>query len=363
MNKKTKLTIIIFSIIVLFLFGKKIFKSDLKSDKLEKNSTQPQIAKVLVKKVKPFKIDANVEMSGYIDAKYTITIVSQTDGIVKDILVSQGQKVNEGEIIIEVDEKDKLTDLKRAEQLLIQKKKELAISDNLLKTGDTPLTSNNQVKTAFQDAVTQLEKAKNQLNFTKIKANISGYVDKIDVKKGDHIDGKTSIAKIFDDKNFIAIVSIPQSKIQMIDVGQNAKILIDDKEFNGSVNFISNIADLQTKNYYSEINLNLSDKDKNFIVKMLHSPAQIKISYKELPAIQLSDSATYLNDDGYLTLKILNSDKIVSSIPVELLSSDKSGNSWFYSEKFNNKNEIEVITRGGGFISDGDKIESIEYTN
>ena len=363
MNKKTKLTAIIFSIIIIFLFGKKIFKNDSKNTNETKNLTKSQITKILVKKVKPFKMNANVEISGYIDAKYTITIIPQTDGIIKDILVSQGQKVNEGDIILEIDEKDKLTDLKRAEQLLIQKKKELTISDNLLKTGDTPLTLNNQVKTAYQDAVTQLEKAKNQLNFTKVKATISGYVDKIDVKKGDYIDGRTLITKIFDDKNFIAIVSIPQSKIQMIDVGQKAKILINEKEFNGAVSFISNIADSRTKNYYSEINLNLSDKDKAFIVKMLNSPAQIKISYKELPAIQLSDSATYLNDDGYLTIKILNSNKKVSSIPVELLSSDKSGNSWFYSEKLNNKNEIEVIVRGGGFINDGDEIESIEYMN
>ena len=362
MNKNLKLFLIALLIFIALVFGKKIFKSDSSKDtNKNKNIDTVQISKLLVQKVRPTKMSANIEISGYIDAKNTITIVSQTDGVVKEILLSQGQKVNEGDIILLIDEKDKVAALKKTDQLVEQKKKELNISNSLLRTGDTPLTLNNQAKTAYEDAITQLERAKNQLDFTKVRATISGYLDRIEIKKGDHINERTIITKIFDNKNFIAVASIPQSKIQTIDVGQKATIFINNMEFTGTLNFLSNIADQKTKNYYGEIQLNLNEKDKNLIIKMINTPVRIKISYDELLAVKLSDSVTYLNDEGYITLKTLNKENIVTSIPVELLSSDKTGMSWFYNEEFINNEEIDVIVRGGGFVNDGDKVDSLEY--
>jgi multidrug efflux system membrane fusion protein len=357
MNKNFKLSLYALAIFIVLVLGKKIFKSD------SKNHAEDdfKIVKVLVQKAIPDKISATVELSGYIDAEHTITIVPQTDGVVKEIVATQGQRVNEGDVILIIDEKDKVLALKTAEKLVEQRKKELNISNSLLKTGDTPLTLNNQAKTAYEDAMTQLEKAKNQLDFTKVKATISGYVDKIEVKKGDYVDGRAIVAKILDDKSFIAVVSIPQSRIQTVDVGQKAIVSLSGKEINGKLTFVSNIADTKTKNYYGEINLDLDEKAKSLIIKMINTPVQVKISYNELPAIKSNDSITFLDDDGYLSIKTLNKDHVVTSIPVEILNTDNNGATWFYNENFHDNEEVDVIVRGGGFVNDGDKIESIDY--
>jgi RND family efflux transporter MFP subunit len=362
MNKNLKLSLIVLSILIILVIGKKVFKND-KSNDLKNQKNISQVSKILVEKSVPKKISAEIEINGYIDAKDTITIIPQTYGIVKEIIVSQGQKIKEGDIILTIDEKDKVKAVKSAELLVQQKKKELNISNNLLKTGDTPLTLNNQAKTSYEDALTQLEKARNELDFTKVKATISGYVDKINVKKGDYVDDKSIITKIFDDRNFIAAVSIPQSRVQTIEPGQKAKVFVEGKEFNGVLKFVSNIADQKTKNYYGEVSLNLNEKDKNFIMKMMNVPIQIKISYNELPAIQLNDSITFLDDEGYITLKVLDKDNVVTSIPVEILSSDKTGVSWFHSNYFEKNKEVNVIVRGGGFVNDGDKIDNIDYVD
>lgn len=357
MSKNLKIFLIV---IFVLLAGIKIFKKNHKNNEYgEDNSSR--ITKVLVKKIMPVEKDAVIELSGTIEAKNIVDIVPQTDGLIKEVSVTQGQRVKEGDIILIIDEKDKVAEVKRAEQLLEQRKKELEINNNLFKNGDVSLTSNNQAKTSYNDAVSQVERAKNQLSFTKVKATISGYIDKIDFKKGDYIDGKKIITRIFDDKKFIVSTSVPQSKVQIINVDQRAKIKLGDKEFLGTVKFVSGIADQGTKSYYGEVELNTSDADRDFMIKMINTPAQVKIIYSKLPAVKLPDSTLYINDDGHLTLKTLDENNIVNSIPVEILDSSQSGESWFYNKNFGSENEVNVIIRGGGFVNNGDKIDKVDY--
>jgi len=145
MSRNLKLFIIL--ILAIFI-GIKFFKKE----KNEQQATKDKTIKILLKKALVEEKDAAIELSAHIESKNIVKIIPQTDGIVKEILINQGSAVKNNDIILILDEKDKSAEFKRAEQLVNQKKKELDISNSLLKTGDTPIVMNNQAKTSYNDA-------------------------------------------------------------------------------------------------------------------------------------------------------------------------------------------------------------------
>ena len=355
---RSKRYLILFLIVTLILL--KTCKHFTKKDNIE-NTQSLKPSTILVKNVMPEEHDVSISLSGYIESKNSVKLLPQTDGIVKDIKIQQGSKVNAGDIIVILDEREKLAELKRTEQLVKQKKLELDISNKLLKNGDVPLVSNNQAKTSYNDALSQFERAKNSLEFTKIKATISGYLDKINVKKGDYVSlmSKDGIGSIFSDKSFIVAIQIPQIKIHQLKIGQKVLVEINDKKINGTLDFISNVADGGTRTYYSEVIL--STNENELLSKMISAPVTAKIIYDKVLAVMLKDSIVYIDDSGKLTIKIVDNDNKVKSIPVKLLGADESGKSWFSSDEFVEGSEVKVISRGAGFFSDGDDVKSIEF--
>jgi RND family efflux transporter MFP subunit len=349
---------IIFFLVIVLILLKACTGS--KSSNVEQVDNQKP-ASILVKNIIPSKHDVSIELTGYIESKNVIKLIPQTDGIVKEINIQQGSKVKVGDTILVLDEREKVAELKRAEQLVKQKRLELDINNKLLRNGDVSIVSNNQAKTLYNDALSQMEKAKSNLEFTKIKATISGYLDKVDVKKGDYVSAMnpSGIGSIFSDKSFIAVTQIPQIHIQQVKVGQKALVKIYGKEISGVLDFISNIANSGTRTYYSEVRL-LTDENE-FLSKMLTAPVTVKVTYDKVLAVKLKDSLVFVNDSGKLTLKVLDEDNRVKSIIVRLLGSDESGESLFGSDEFSGDSEIRVIARGAGFLSDGEKIEDIKF--
>lgn len=315
---------------------------------------------VLVQKTRPEKIDVSVNLSGHIESKDVIQLVPQTDGIVKEIRVQQGTLVKAGDIILVLDEKDKQAEFRRAKQLVSQRRTELNTSNELFKSGDEASTANNQAKTALEDALSQLERAKNSLDYTNIRSTIDGYLDRLNIKKGDYISPQIRLGSIFNDKDFIVVFSAPQKSIQQISVGKKVIVTLDGKKIEGIVSFISNIANPETKTYYGEINLENFDKD--FLMKMIGAPVQAKIIFDEVNGIKLKDSAAYIDDNGKLNVKIVGENSKVASMPVTLFDNDSEGMTWFGSSQFTADKDINVIVRGAGFLNDGDEVKNIEFT-
>ena len=123
---------------------------------------------------------------------------------------------------------------------------------------------------------------------------------------------------------------------------------------------LSSIAESGTRTYYGEIKLDNTDND--LLLKMIGTPVQAKIIFDKLNAIKLKDSAVYIDDNGVLNAKLIDDKKIVHSIPVSILESNSDGTTMFTSDNLKNKNELDVIVRGAGFLKSGDEIKNVVYS-
>lgn len=344
------------------------------------NNNETNIKKILVQKIKPEKRKEIFEYSGILEPKEIVNVISQANGIIDEILVSQGERVVKGQVLIKIEEQEKKAEFERAQQLLKQKNDELKNNQKLFKEKIISKTKLEESITSEKEAIANLEKAKKNLDFTKILAPIDGYIDKINFKVGDHLGNSTSapITKIFSDKQFIISIFVSQNNIFQIKKNQlvNFSINFHDNSQEkivqtGKVDFISNLADKATRTYYTEILIDqIQGENNNHLAKAIGSSVNVKIQGNPKDSININDSIVFLDDNGHLIAKVLNKDNIVKFLkikPIDNINSD--ARSWYSIDEKSVKSSdflledgsLNLIVRGGGFLQENESVNNFDY--
>lgn len=369
--QKSKIYLLV--IIMFVTVGLIFFKKDNQNHNPEEILTIPK--KILIEKVKIQEKEQIFELSGYLEPKEIVKISSQTDGRIKDILVKQGQKVKPGQILIILDEQEKKLELDKAQQLVKQRLNELNSNEKLYKEKIISKSRYDETMTAYRDSLSNLEKAKKYLDFTKIISPIEGYVDKINLKIGDYVrdDSSVIITRIFSDQDFIISTFIPQNIVSLIKSNQNAEFIIDTHDNqkikkSGNVGFVSNLADQLTKTYYCEIDMDYNPQNED-LIKLIGSPVSLRIFGPKLDAVKLSDSVIFLDDEGELVIKVLDKNNNVQILNVKIIDNLSSENKTWLAFKQLDKNlldseqNLKIIVRGGGFLQKNEKVNNPEISN
>lgn len=74
-------------------------------------------------------------------------------------------------------------------------------------------------------------------------------------------------------------------------------------------------------------------------------------------AVKITPAMLALDDQGNLGVKTLVADK-VHFVPIQLVKAEQDG-VWLTGLG----DEVDIITRGQGFVRDGDKVASVEQTS
>ncbi|HPP10762.1 MAG TPA: efflux RND transporter periplasmic adaptor subunit [Defluviitoga tunisiensis] len=168
-----------------------------------------------------------ISVSGTIKANKVLTITPKVSGVVKRIYVKKGDKVNKGDILFEIEEVDyKLSYL------------------NALKTYENAKLSNSKVD--IQIAELEFEKAKKNLENTKVLAPTAGTVLEVNINEGDNVNTSMSALKMVDDTKFYVSANVDESDYPNIVLGQHAIITLSSDEnvtLHGEIAYISNQAE------------------------------------------------------------------------------------------------------------------------
>jgi len=154
-------------------------------------------------KVKPITaqdITINREYIGYVEAIHQVQIVPYISGYLKDILITPGQMVKQGEPLVTINDAEYKAKLDAAEANVQQEKSSLEYNKNyyerVQKSGKRAFsqTEIDNAKNNFQQAEAQLknalaneEFARINYNYTKINAPISGLIGNFTLSSGDYV--------------------------------------------------------------------------------------------------------------------------------------------------------------------------------
>jgi membrane fusion protein, multidrug efflux system len=209
-------------------------------------------APVEVSPVTSGTITETVAAVGRITAMSDVRISSETAGRVTRVLVEVGDRVRAGQPLVMVDDELRALAVEqaRAQRLAAETQFTKARGDaeragRLHATGDVSNTELEayqlglrSAEAAFTSADVALRLARRQLDDTRIKSPINGFVASRAVDKGEMVAPGTEIANVVDLSRIKVVVEIPEEEITKLHPRQPASVRVDaapERVFEGTV--------------------------------------------------------------------------------------------------------------------------------
>lgn len=244
-----------------------------KGQKVAKAST----VRVEVMEVKKERIPDALSFAGDLQPKQRATITAKVSGVIERMLVQEGDYVEEGAILAQIERDDYRLAVQAAEATMAEAAAslELAKKDHerfsqLITKGVVAQQRYDQVKAAYrlaqaryQSAQAALEHARNQLADTLIKAPFAGFVTARFKDEGERIRGgmpgiEASLLQMEDISLVRATGFLPEREINELRVGMDADVKVDalpEKTFSGKVMVVNPRIDPTTRTFMVKVEI------------------------------------------------------------------------------------------------------------
>ena len=218
---------------------------------------------VKVLSVETGEISEHVLYSATVEAEATIDIYAQASGLVRRILVEEGSKVSEGQVLVElVDDELKLdeAEAKLAYQKIdaqLRRKAELYNRKLLAKE------EYEDLRMSVEQAKIRWERARLALAHAQVRAPVDGVIAKRLVKIGDRVGQSAKLYEMVNLSRLIAHVHVPGQGMQNLSLGQRAMITTDflpNEKFEGRILRISPVVDPGSGTF--KVTLELASDDR-----------------------------------------------------------------------------------------------------
>src|SRR3989339_960367 len=346
MSKKT------FILIGLVIVGLIIYRLNGNYNKINSRqnvSTDLPRVSVTVDTVKSFSLEQDMECVGTLAPITEINIAAESQGGITSLPVRLGQRVQKGEILAKIDDKQKALSVEAARISLRKLEKDLQRYQNLYKGGTITEQQLDEMTSVRDNTVIQLQQMEKQLSDAVIRAPITGIISEKFAEEGAFINVGSPVVTIVNVDRFKINLNVSEEQVYVLIKGSPATIKIDiypDVDFSGIVSFISPKGDAG-HNYLVDVILNNSAhhslKAGTFVTVRISLPASPKASYILREALQgtLQNAYVYVAEGGLA----LSRSVVVQS----------AGNKWLRIRKGLNPGEA-VIIGGQVNLTDGKAI-------
>lgn len=319
--------------------------------KLEKKATL-ETPKVLAKKLEPIKYTPKVEVVGRTEVSQEVDLVSEVSGKVTKINFVQGDSVEKGDLMLELENGHRAKELESAKVDLSSAKLKLSIAKDLAKQSYKTKTDLADREADYARALSMYTDAKRNYENSFVKAPFSGFVDARNVSLADYVSADTVLYTIISQDELLLVGYLSANQISKVKLGQKAiGRFSNGLRAEGEVTFISQKADEVTKTYKMEVTV--TRKGEKFRV-IEGITVNIAIPTEELNLYKIPHSAMVIADDGEVGVRLVNDKNIVEFKPAKLVN-DSHNYQMIYIEGA--EGTINLITRGQIDVQAGLNVE------
>jgi len=212
--------------------------------------------------IAPTSFTHYIDLQGSVDAEnYSNVAPKGNGGVVREVLVKQGDHVNKGQLLLRLDDAIQRQQLANAQTQLAYAKdiygRRKNLWDQKIGTEVDLINAKNQV----DQAETQVKIAQEQLDWTNVYADIPGTVNTLTVKVGEAFSPATlggAQLQIINTDNLKVVVQVPELYQERIHVGTPVKIAfpgLNNKEVIGSVRVVGKVINTGNRAFQVEIHL------------------------------------------------------------------------------------------------------------
>lgn len=265
------------------------------SSKVEKSA--PETVRVEAIAVSSTDLNESRAYSGTIEESAGTTLSFAVPGTVQRIYVSAGDKVAKGQLIATLDD----TSLRNAYEIslaaLAQAQDAYDRMKKLYDSNSLPEMQWVEVQNTLRSAQSAAAIAKRNLDDTSLRSPISGYVSEKFADAGSTVAPTLPIIKVVDIHPVKARISVPESEIANMALGQEATVTIGSmsgSQFVGKITDKGVSANPISRSY--DVKITLDNSDDALLPGMLCDVRLI--SEAAAPAIVLPNSAVLLDADN-----------------------------------------------------------------
>ncbi|MAW84936.1 MAG: efflux transporter periplasmic adaptor subunit [Phyllobacteriaceae bacterium] len=291
-----------------------------------------------------------IRISGQTEPDKRAEIATRAAGIIAELPVSQGERVQEGDLILSLDNEGKAAAVESARAVLAQREKEFEASERLARQGSLPKLQLETARSALATARSQLEQAQAELSRFELRAPFSGIIDKVSVELGSSVQQGAAVATLLSLDPVIAAGEVSERDLGHIDIGDTAEIrLISGETVQGTIRYISRQASAATRTFPVEIAI--PNPDGAIPAGMT---AEITLKTDPVKAVRLPRSVVTLSDSGDLGVRVATGDGKAGFVPIDLVDDTPEG-----LVLAGVPDDARIIVAGQDLVSDGEQINAV----
>ncbi|MDI9246033.1 efflux RND transporter periplasmic adaptor subunit [Marinobacter sp. CHS3-4] len=289
-------------------------------------------------------------LQGQIEPARSLAISARLPGTVESLQVSLGDRVEKGQVLARLSDDGRPEVVERWQSRLRKLQADLAAAQRL-RAKD--LTSESQILALQSELATaraELAEAQLAIDYLTPQAPFAGTINRKSVEEGDLVQVGSPLFELVEIDRLKATGQVPQQSVSQVKPGQPVAIqTLDGDTLNGQVTFVASAANTDTRSFAVEIEVDNPERKR-----VAGGSATLRIALPEVEAIFLSPAFLSLGDDGRPGIRHVNGNDEVVFTTVRLLNITTEG-AWVTGLP----DEIQLITRGAGFVSVGQKVQPV----
>lgn len=268
------------------------------------NEGGPSVINVVVKEMEPSFFSHFIEVQGTVESDNNIFVPAESPGVVRKIYVDEGDYVEKGDLLAQIDATILLSQI---EEIELNLELTTTVYNRQKRLWDQNIGSEIQylqAKNNKENLERRLATVREQYEKTQIKAPISGIIDEIAIKEGEAAAAGFGAIRVVQISDLNITADISEKYIHSVKKGNTAHILIpgQDLSFEKKIDAVSQVINPDTRTFSVEISI----------------PSEMKqIKPNMLAVVRIND---YTHENALV-------------VPVNVIQNDGSSDFLFVAEK------------------------------
>lgn len=288
-----------------------------------------------------------VVVRGRTEAARTVSVKSETAGVVAAVPAVEGSLVRRGQILCRLNIDARQATLDQAKAALRSRQLTQKASADLAARGYRSQTQVLQDQANLDAAAAAVRQAEIAIEQTAIRAPFTGVFDRRDAEVGAYLAPGQACGTMIELDPLLVVGDLPETEAHKLRVGAPATAtLLSGETLNGRVRYVAREADAQTRTYHFEIQV-----PNPRLAARSGLSADVRISAGVAPSHLVPLSSLVLDAAGRQGVRYVLADSRVAFAPVRVLEETPQG-VWVSGLS----GPVRVITVGQSYVADGQKV-------
>jgi RND family efflux transporter MFP subunit len=208
-------------------------------------------------------VPTRIDVVGTVQSERKIHLSSRISAYIKDVLVSPGKAVKQGDLLVELDQREISEQLVAAEAQFAQVQTAYQRAKRLLETNATTSQEFEIAESAFKAASANVDRTKVMLSYTQIRSPLDGVVTDRRIEIGDLANPGQMLLSVYDASRMRMEVAVPARLVKYFPAGREVNVVLDQSQssLTGTVSEIVSEVDSHTRTQLVKIQLNETSGD------------------------------------------------------------------------------------------------------